>query len=138
MSDRVDHRTMQSEAKAMTAVVPLRPRGLWDAMGPRGRGSRGGAPWVEQGFSDLAEAFEETAVRASGSTLMQALLERERAIPIAVTMHALRSLVGLACRQTGETPRALLEAEIGHVPPDDFWRAELVVDPVAHARPGRD
>jgi hypothetical protein len=96
------------------------------------------APRVEQGFCDLAEAFDETAVRASGSTLMDSLLERERAIPIAVTMHALRSLVGLACRQTGETPRALLEAEIVHVPPDDFWRAEIKIDPVAHARPGWD
>jgi hypothetical protein len=107
-------------------------------MGPRGRGSRSLTPRVEQGFGSLAEAFDEAAVRASGSTLMQTLLERERAIPIAVTMHALRSLVGLACSQTGETPRALLEAEIGQVPPDDFWRAEIKIDPVAHARPGRD
>jgi hypothetical protein len=128
---------MQSQAEA-TTVVRLRPRGLWDGMGPRGRGSRSIAPRVEQGFGALAEAFEETAVRTSGSTLMDSLLDRERAIPIAVTMHALRSLVGLACRQTGETPRALLEAEIGQVPPDDFWRAEIKIDPVAHARPGRD
>lgn len=95
------------------------------------------APRVEAGFDALAEAFDEGAVRASGSTLMEALLERKGTIPVGVTMNALRSLVVLACRQTGETPRSLLEAEIDQAPPDDFWRAEITVDPGAQARPGR-
>src|SRR5438067_7035879 len=129
---------MHRQAEAAVTVTELRPRGLWTCLGPRAQSPRIVAPRVEQGFRELAEAMNEATHRASGMTLIDALLERERVVPIAVTMHALRSLVGLACRQTGETPRALLEAEIGHVPPDDFWRAEIKIDPVAHARPGRD
>ena len=80
--------------------------------------------------------MNEATHRASGMTLIDALLERERVVPIAVTMHALRSLVGLACRQTGETPRALLEAEIVHAPSDEIWRADIVVGPELRAGTG--
>jgi hypothetical protein len=132
-----DHRSMQSQAEAISTLRPRAPRGLWDGMGPRGRGGRNVTPRVEDGFDALADAFEAGAVRASGSTLMETLLERKREIPVAVTMNAIRALVVLACRQTGETPRTLLEAEIDHAPPDDFWRAEITVDPDPQTRPGR-
>jgi hypothetical protein len=59
---------------------------------------------------------------SSGSDLTPTLLEREREIDPVVTVHALRSLIGLACRQTGMTPRSLLEAEFVSAPSDEFWR----------------
>jgi hypothetical protein len=42
-----------------------------------------------------------------------------------MTMHALRKMVALACHQTGETPRSILEAEFAISPSDDYWRANL-------------
>jgi hypothetical protein len=132
-----DHRSMQSQAEIRNTSFELRPRGLWACLGPRGRSSSVVAPRVEEGFRVLAEAFQDATDRASGADLTTALVEREREIHVGVTIHALRSLVGLACRQTGETPRSLLEAEIAHAPHDDLWRAEVAVTPLARRSFGR-
>ena len=53
------------------------------------------------------------------------LIARSDQIDVSTTMYALRSLVELACHQTGETPRTLLESEFVNAPSDDFWRANL-------------
>jgi hypothetical protein len=138
MDAQADHRSMQTEAAILQdRPIELRPRGLWACLGPRGRSPLVVAPRVEEGFRVLAEAFEEATDRASGADLLSALAEREREIHVGVTMHALRSLVGLACRQTGETPRSLLEAEIAHAPGDDLWRAEIAEEPTARMSFGR-
>jgi hypothetical protein len=63
--------------------------------------------------------------RTPRTTLGDTLLVLQDEIDISTTLYALRSLLNLACHQTGETPRTLLEAEFAHAPTDDFWRAEL-------------
>ena len=37
-------------------------------------------------------------------------------------LYTLRTLVGVIARQTGETPRSVLESEFGHSPSDALWR----------------
>jgi hypothetical protein len=78
-----------------------------------------------RGFVALAEAFGRVADRTPSTALSDTLLTRREQIDISTTLYALRSLVDLACHQTGETPRTLLEAEFVSAPSDDFWRAGL-------------
>jgi hypothetical protein len=103
-----------------------RARGLWACLGPRARRPGAVAPRHDESLCALAEAFERVTEH-SGTELSAALLERQSEIDVAVTMYALRSLVGLASRQTGETPRGLLRAEFFAAPGDDFWRPEVTV-----------
>lgn len=78
--------------------------------------------------SALAAAFDEAAVDLDGRTLLEALVERQWEIPSELTLEALQSLIGLACRQTGETPRALLQAELDRAPSDELWRCEIELE----------
>jgi hypothetical protein len=77
------------------------------------------------GLAALADAFERVADRMPQAALPDTLIARREQIDVSTTMFALRSLVTLACHQTGETPRTLLEAEFICAPSDDFWRANL-------------
>jgi hypothetical protein len=63
--------------------------------------------------------------RSQRVTLGDTLRGRQDSIDVSTTLYALRSLIDLACLQTGETPRTLLEAEFVNAPSDDFWRANL-------------
>jgi hypothetical protein len=77
------------------------------------------------GLVALADAFGRVADRMPRAALRDTLLARREQIDVSTTFYALRSLVDLACHQTGETPRTLLEAEFVCAPSDDFWRANL-------------
>src|SRR5712691_12897143 len=72
----------------------------------------------------LAAAFQQAAGRPDGR-LMDELVKRRDEIALPATWHALQCLVGLACRQTGETPRSLLESECAGSPSDEYWRATI-------------
>jgi hypothetical protein len=78
-----------------------------------------------RGLVAIADAFGRVNDRAPRTTLRDTLVARQEQIDISTTLYALRSLVDLACHQTGETPRTLLEAEFACAPSDDFWRANL-------------
>jgi hypothetical protein len=78
-----------------------------------------------RGFVTLADAFGRVADREARTALADTLVARREQIDVSTTLYALRSLVDLACHQTGETPRSLLEAEFISAPSDDFWRANL-------------
>jgi hypothetical protein len=78
-----------------------------------------------RGFVALADAFARVSDRSQRATLGDTLLGRQEHIDLSTTMYALRSLIDLACHQTGETPRTLLEAEFVNAPSDDFWRANV-------------
>jgi hypothetical protein len=65
------------------------------------------------------------ADRPSRAELGETLLERREQVDRPTTFYALRCLVALACRQTGETPRSILESEFVKSPSDDFWRAKV-------------
>ncbi len=80
-----------------------------------------------RGFVALAEAFQHMADRPAYAELGETLLERQEQVDEPTTMYALRCLVGLACHQTGETPRSILESEFVKSPSDDFWRANVRV-----------
>jgi hypothetical protein len=116
---------MATNAEVSGSATGLHARGLWACLGPRARRPGAVAPRVERSFRALGEAFEEATDGAPATELSAALLERQSEIHVAVTMYALRSLVGLASRQTGETPRSLLEAEFINAPSDALWRTEV-------------
>jgi hypothetical protein len=78
-----------------------------------------------RGFVVLADAFGRVADRTRRTALADTLVASREQIDVSTTLYALRSLVDLACHQTGETPRTLLEAEFIKAPSDDFWRANL-------------
>ena len=59
------------------------------------------------------------------AALGDTLIARREQIDVSTTMFALRSLVNLACHQTGATPRTLLEAGFVCAPSDDYWRGNL-------------
>ena len=79
-----------------------------------------------RGFVALAEAFQSMADRPSRVELGETLFERGEQVDRPTTLYALRCLVGLVCRQTGETPRSILESEFVKSPSDDFWRANAL------------
>jgi len=66
------------------------------------------------------------ADRPSRVELGETLFERGEQVDRPTTLYALRCLVGLVCRQTGETPRSILESEFVKSPSDDFWRANAL------------
>jgi hypothetical protein len=78
-----------------------------------------------RGLAALADAFNRVADRTQRVSLGETLRGRCDQIEVSTTLYALRSLIDLACHQTGETPRTLLEAEFMHAPSDDYWRANL-------------
>jgi hypothetical protein len=78
-----------------------------------------------RGLVALADAFGCVSERAPRTALGDTLLARSEQIDISTTLYVLRSLIDLACHQTGETPRTLLEAEFISAPSDDFWRANV-------------
>jgi len=78
-------------------------------------------------FGVLAAAFAEAARGDGSDTLSRALLECRTDVDAGAVLQALRCLVEVACRSTGETPRSLLEQEFIAAPSDEFWRARLSV-----------
>jgi hypothetical protein len=78
-----------------------------------------------RGLVAIADAFSRVNDRTPRTALRDMLFARREQIDVPTTLYALRSLVDLACHQTGETPRTLLEAEFISAPSDDFWRANL-------------
>jgi hypothetical protein len=118
-------------------VRPLRPQGAGApalrARGPRaclgilarGAGAVGERRGPGAGLGALAAAFERAADPVAPVELGDALLERQSQLDLGTTLYALRSLVGVICRETGETPRSVFEAEYASSPSDDFWRANV-------------
>jgi hypothetical protein len=76
-------------------------------------------------FDAFAAAFREAGREPANTEVLTALIKREREIEPAACWLAVRSLVGLLARTTGDTPRSILEAELTNAPSDDFWRASL-------------
>jgi hypothetical protein len=79
-------------------------------------------PEYRRSFDAFAAAFRE-ASRNRHTEVMAALVERERDIETPAVWLAVRSLVGLLARKTGQTPRSILEDEFANAPSDDFWHA---------------
>jgi hypothetical protein len=77
------------------------------------------------GLVVIADAFGRVGERKERTELGDTLRARRDQIDVSTTLYALRSLLDLACHQTGETPRTLLEAEFVSAPSDDFWRANM-------------
>jgi hypothetical protein len=127
---------MASLAETKWFAPGPRARGLWACLGPRARRPGAVAPRHDDSLCALTEAFERVTEHRA-TELSAALLERQSEIDVAVTMYALRSLVGLASRQTGETPRALLRAEFFAAPSDEYFRPE-VTGPQHYDRIERD
>lgn len=73
-------------------------------------------------FDAIAAAFQE-ASRDRHTEVMAVLALREHEIDTPAVWLAMRSLVGLLARQTGRTPRSILDAEFASAPSDDVWDA---------------
>jgi hypothetical protein len=86
----------------------------------------------ERGLVAIGNSFTEAVGDpAAVPDLMQALAKREREIDLPTIHLALRSLVGLAARKTGASPRSILAAELVEAPPDELWKGEPVWDPAS-------
>ena len=91
----------------------------------RGAGTVGASAGERWALRALAAAFERAADRAAPIELGEALFERREQLDLPTTLYALRCLAGLICRQTGETPRSLLETESASSPSDDLWASSF-------------
>jgi hypothetical protein len=79
------------------------------------------APARAHSFGVVAAAFGEAAYGQDVEALAR-LLGRAKEIEAEDALVALRSLLGLLAHKTGETPRAILEAEVANAPSDAVWR----------------